>query len=172
MNNRKESPKNGELYKAQITQVAGGYGLISWDSINCMNPLQTVVWLKICETAFKTANADGRVTVNEQWLNRNFKDVTEWRDAILAIFELEHIGFISCSVYKSSIVLIIEWEQINSIIQIIGRERGAGIRIIESANGKRLMEMGALEIGKLRLPKTPYKDGRSVISEILDELCK
>ena len=48
----------GEIYKSKILRIPGGAGRIAWDTFNGLNPIQTVVWLKICETAYKTRDIE------------------------------------------------------------------------------------------------------------------
>jgi len=161
--------KYGELYRSTVTKMPTGYGIISWDSFNCLNPRETVVWLKICESASKIR--DGwKITISEPWLNRNFKDRTEWRWVISTIFDLEEIGYIDCKVYKASIIITINYENIQKIIYIIGRERGAGTRV--ASLSKDIFSLSHEDIDRAKMPVQYEEYGNHKIQSILDDLCE
>jgi len=165
---RKEEPKNGQLYREQMLDVPGGYGIISWDSFNCLTPLQSVVWLKLCETASKVKSDNG-ITVSEAWLSRNCTGVSEWKQFIKSIMELEDIGFIKCEYYSTSILVNIDYERLCKINRLVGRERGTGMNVIKAIMSNKSITTPEVEAIKMR--KTSSGNGNSVIKQILDELC-
>jgi len=166
--NREEAPKYGAFYKENIGKMPGGFGLIAWDSFNCLSPIQTVIWLKICETAYKTV-ASNIINVGESWLNRNFKDRSEWKLVINTILELEDIGFIKCTMYKSSIVVNIDFDNLPNVIKAIGRERGAGMRIIETST--HVLSLNQNQLSAAARPLEYTERGCDVLKNIIDEIC-
>ena len=126
----------GEIYKSKILRIPGGAGRIAWDTFNGLNPIQTVVWLKICETAYKTRDAEGLVVINELWMERNFESTSEWESVINAILDLEDFGYIHCDIYNCFISITIDYDALGLIALKLGRIRSKGIRYIKKEYGK------------------------------------
>lgn len=167
--NRNENPKFGEVYKEKITKMPGGFGMIPWDSFNCLNPIQTVVWLKICETAYKTV-ANNYITISEPWLNRNFADRSEWKDVINTVLDLEDMGYITCTIYKASITIRIDYDNLNLILQKVGRERGAGMRIAKLSTN--ILSLSNEEIGSALIQPIYQERACEALKNIIDEICE
>lgn len=164
-----EGPKFGSLYKEWMPKMPGGYGLIPWDSLNCLSPMQTVVWLKICETASKTAS-NNIISVGVPWLNRNFKDRSEWKDVINTILDLEDLGYVSCTIYRASMSVQINYEKLTKIMQKIGRERGAGMRVRDLSSDILSLDDGQIGAALIK-PEYPI-NGHDVLKKIIDEICE
>lgn len=159
---RNETLEIGKVYKEKIPSIPGGAGRIAWDTFNGLNPIQTVVWLKICETAYKTKDARGLVAINELWLNRNFESTSEWEEAINAILDLDDFGYIHCDIYSSFISVTIDYESLAKVTERIGRTRNGGIHFIKK------------EFGKEDFCETiRRKGGRdSFLRKIIDKVCE
>lgn len=165
---RKEEPKPGQLYKEKMLKVPGGYGIISWDSFNCLTPLQCVVWIKLCETASKVKSDNG-IAISETWLNRNCGEVTEWKPFIKSIMELEDLGYLKCEYYSASILVNIDYDGLYRLNETIGHERGAGMRVAKVMADN--PSLSTLEIEAARRQGGSSGNGSFTIKKILDELC-
>lgn len=127
MNQKNEKKKYGQVYKDGLIDIPGGYGFIAWDTFNCLQPIECITWLKICEMAYKTTEESGIITLNERWFEKNFATFKDWNDAILAVLRLENKGYITCQFYKDHIDAKINYENIHEIASVVGRDRRRGL---------------------------------------------
>lgn len=165
-NKRNKRQQFGIEYKEHIPKMPGGFGIIAWDTFNCLNPIQTVVWMKICETAFKSI-LNNKVSIGVPWLRRNFASMDEWPGVIRTVYELEELGFIECDVYKASITARIDFETLRKVTAVVGRQRGAGMRM--AGLGKPILWLTNEDLKEaVTEPNyaTPYEDLEKIIDGV------
>ena len=161
-----------EKYKSEITQLPGGFGLVNWNSFNCLTAFQGMVWLKICEIAYKTNSEDEYIHLGASWFRNHFSEKANWSNIIRAILDLEQIGYIKCRLFTTKIVITINYEGICTITNIINNRRRDGLSLIRKAPDMDLSKLSVKEICDTIGDRKTTSEDHNKLAEAIKGFCK